>query len=183
MGRLFPEERGGTRHDGGRRDHPGAATMRRKLLHIYVNDHRAGAYGALALAARSWANNRGTALGDDLQTFIDEEREDRAELEAIMDRLRLPRDRIKPVAALAAERLGRLKLNGQIFGYSDLSRLVELDTLCLAVDAKIGLWRVLRDLHDPEAIDRLINRAEAQRKMLEGHRLEAARRAFDTRGV
>ena len=152
--------------------------MTRKLLRIYLNDHRAVAYGTLALAERTLGNNRGTPLGNDLQAFIHEQRQDRAELEAIMDRLRLTRDRIKPVAALVAERVGRLKLNGRLIGYSDLSRLVELDALCLAVDAKLGVWRALRGVHDPDAIDRLINRAEAQRTMLEGHRLEAARRAL-----
>jgi hypothetical protein len=39
----------------------------RKLLHIYVNDHRAASAGGVALAERAARNNRGTGLSPDLE--------------------------------------------------------------------------------------------------------------------
>lgn len=158
--------------------------MKRRLLRIYLNDHRAGAIGLLALAERCWSANRGTPLGDDLEVLIDEERRDRVALETLMSRLRLPLDRLKPLAASLAERIGRLKLNGQLRGYSDLSRLYEVEALCLGAEAKLGRWRALREAAsgdhriDLDELDRLIDRAVDQRRMLERHRLEAARRAL-----
>jgi hypothetical protein len=158
--------------------------MRLRLLAIYLNDHRAAGLATLDLARRCWSRTRGEPLGDDLQQFIREQREDCDELEELMDRLGLPRDRLKASAARLAERIGRLKLNGQLVGYSDLSRLIELDGLCLAVEAKIGLWRNLHRLAQDEpaldtaTCDRLAARGTAQRALFEPHRLAAASRAL-----
>ena len=41
---------------------------------------------------------------------------------------------------------GRLKPNGQLTGYSPLSRLVELEGLSLGITGKLGLWRALLGL-------------------------------------
>jgi hypothetical protein len=87
------------------------------------------------------------------------------------------------VAGLVAERLGRLKLNGQLTGYSDLSRLLELEGLTIGVRGKHALWQNLRSAgiqeHVPDiALDRLIERAEAQLSGLERHRLAAAATAL-----
>jgi hypothetical protein len=157
--------------------------MNRRLLRIYLNDHRTLAHVALAVAERSRSSNRGTPLGDALESIVSEQRKDQAELEAIMGRLRIPRDRFKAAAALVAERAGRLKLNGQLTGYSPLSRLIELDGLRALVDAKLGLWQALGELSgggiDANTLARLIDRAHAQRELLDKHRPEAARAALD----
>jgi hypothetical protein len=50
------------------------------------------------------------------------------------------------MAAIAAERHVRLKLNGRLIGYSTLGRFVELDFLAMGIeDKKTLLWNV-RDL-------------------------------------
>jgi hypothetical protein len=101
-----------------------------------------------------------------------------------MDRLGARRDRIKETAAWSAEKVGRLKLNGQVIGYSPLSRLVELEGIALGVTGKLALWRAVREVlaDDPRLLDfdveRLINRAEEQQSALEDCRLGAARLAF-----
>jgi hypothetical protein len=91
---------------------------------------------------------------------------------------------VKKVAALVTERAGRLKLNGSLFSYSPLSRLVELEGLALGVTGKLGLWRALREVGDPRLAEfdlaALAERAEAQRDGLELQRLEAARLALGT---
>ncbi len=160
------------------------STHRRKLLRIYLNDHLTAAAGAIELARRSLRNNRGTPLGAFLEELLTEITEDRAALEKLMAALEFQPDRIKLAAAVIAEKVGRLKLNGQIFRYSDLSRLIEIDGLYGVVDLKLHLWLALRLVasRDPRFavidLDRLVERASSQLTRLERHRLDAAERAF-----
>jgi hypothetical protein len=62
------------------------------------------------------------------------------------------RDRVKESAGWAAEKVGRLKLNGSLWRYSPLSRITELEALLLAADATAAMWRSLEELlgGDPE---------------------------------
>ena len=53
--------------------------------------------------------------------------EDVDALRDLMARLGVKPDRVKEAMGWTAEKLGRLKLNGQLLGYSPLSRLVELE--------------------------------------------------------
>lgn len=161
----------------------------RRLLRIYLNDHLMGAAVISELARRSLRSNGGTPLGAFLEQLLQEIVADRHALEDLMARLRIPVDRLKLVAATAAEKVGRLKLNGQILGYSDLSRVVELEGLCAGVAVKRGLWRSLQRIEDRDPalagmdLEHLIERASAQLDALEHHRLEAASRAFGLHGV
>lgn len=155
-----------------------------KLLRIYLNDHFAGSVAGFELAKRTQANNEGTPLGDYLVGFMQEVREEQATLETLLDSIEATPDRLKQMAAWIAEKAGRLKLNGQITGYSDLSRLLELEGLCLGVEGKVSLWRSLKQVagHHPmlavTELDDLIARAETQREKLEEFRLGAAAVAF-----
>jgi hypothetical protein len=143
----------------------------RKHTPIYLNDHLAGATVGLALARRALSNNRGTAFEGFLGTLAQEIDEDRETLREIMRRLDVSEDLVKRVVALGAEVVGRLKLNGSLFGYSPLSRLVELEGLMLGVTGKLGLWRALGQAGDARLaeyeLDALASRAEAQRDGLE----------------
>lgn len=153
-----------------------------KLLGIYLNDHLAGSTLGRELAKRTLGANRGTELGTLLEWLVPEVVEDRETLRSIMLRLEVREDPVKRAVAFAGERAGRLKLNGQLRGYSPLSRLVELEGLALGIEGKASLWRSLRALDDPRlaefALDGLDARARAQREALEPHRIEAARTAF-----
>lgn len=163
---------------------PAAATDRLRLLRIYLNDHLMGATLAVRLIRRSLSSNRGGELGALLEDLHTEVAEDKDALKELMDAFGFPVDPVKQVAAVAAERIGLLKLNGSLTGYSDLSRLLELEGLHAGVDAKLRLWRSLRQVAsahpelDPAALDRLIARAESQLQRLEPHRLDAASRTF-----
>lgn len=154
------------------------------LLGVYLNDHLAGARGGLALARRCLDRNRATRLGSDLNVIVAEIRQDRATLQDVMEHLGVATDHVKQATAVLAERVGRLKLNGQILGYSPLSRLVELEGLCAGVDAKRSLWRSLERIAPsrpelgPFDLASLADRAERQRQTLEEHRLEAAEQVF-----
>jgi hypothetical protein len=149
------------------------------LLAIYLNDHFAGSSFAIALIRRSLRSNRGSELGEFLERFSGEVLEDRATLERLMDAVGASKSPVKPLLARAAERAGRLKLNGRLRGYSPLSRVLELEALVAGVTGKRAMWRLLRLSSDPRLqqfdFDELERRAERQLDGLEQHRLAAAR--------
>ena len=103
---------------------------------------------------------------------------------AIMRVLNVRVDRVKVLGGWGAEKLGRLKFNGQLLGDSPLSRIVELEALSLGVHGKLALWRALQELELAELssasvpLADLIARAEQQLAGLESHRLRAAAQAF-----
>ena len=153
-----------------------------KLLRIYLNDHSAGAFLGIELAKRCLKNNEGTPLGTFLHHFIEEITEDRNELVKIMETFDFSIDRLKIAAAWTAERAGRLKLNGQLTSYSDLSRVFELEGLIMGVTGKKRLWCALKESPRAAAagadLDQLIARANEQLLALEEHHATAARIAF-----
>jgi hypothetical protein len=156
---------------------------RRRLLGIYLNDQLALSIAWRELARRTLRENRGDGLAEELTGLVSEFAEDVRTLEQLIAALNVRRSRVKPVAAVAAERLGRLKPNGRLRSYSPLSRLVELDALVLALDTKRLLWQSLRDARIAGSnidIDSLIARAERRRRALEPHRSGQAARALGT---
>jgi hypothetical protein len=156
-------------------------------LSIYLNDHLAAATAGVNLARRAAGSNDGTSYGPGLDAVAIEIEEDRAALVDLMQRLAVGHDRLKIALAWGAERAGRLKLNGQLLGYSPLSRLEEIETLSLGVEGKLALWRALRSTHGSDSrlggvdLDELIARARAQRRRLEGLRTRAAGEALGQR--
>ena len=153
----------------------------KKLLSIYMNDHLAGSTLGVELVQRIASSNRGSPLGELLEGLTVEIKEDRATLERLMEHVGAGRDRVKVTGAWAAEKVGRLKLNGQIRGYSPLSRLEELESLGLGITGKRDMWEALsRALGEVAGFDfdQLATRAERQLQEIEPHRLEAAEQAF-----
>jgi hypothetical protein len=151
-----------------------------RLLAIYLNDHLAGATAGLELARRALKENRENEYGRFLATLAEEIAQDRRTLIELMERLLIPRSKLKVPAAWALEKVGRLKLNGRIRGYSPLSRLIELEGLAAGIEAKRAMWLTLLQLraHDERLndvdLESLVARAEDQRQRLEPHRLAAA---------
>jgi len=158
--------------------------MDEKLLRIYLQDHLAASTGGRELARRARGANEGTAYGDALAKLADEVDADRRALEGIVDDLGFAPDRPKNLAAWTAEKAGRLKLNGQLTGYSPLSRMVEIEALAAGVNGKLALWHTLIELAesepklDRERLSRLAERAERQLETLDTLRARAARDAF-----
>jgi hypothetical protein len=156
-------------------------------LAIYLNDHLAGATAGVELARRTAHENDGSELGGFLSRLATEIEADRQQLERLMEQLGVSRDRVKTAGAYVLEKLGRMKANGQITGYSPLSRLIELEGLHIGITGKLAMWSALREVFDDrlESFDfaALIARAELQRDAVEEHRLAAARDAFGQDGV
>jgi hypothetical protein len=152
-------------------------------LAIYLNDHLAGATLGVELARQVRDSNEGDPeFGPALAALCTEIESDRETLKAAMARLGVSQSRLKPAAALVGERLGRLKPNGQLRGYSPLSRLDELEVLQMGIAGKRRLWRSLEHTHgsDLEGFDLpgLIERAGEQLRRLEPLHLLAAERAL-----
>lgn len=154
-----------------------------RLLGIYLNDHLAGATLAVELARRLRSSNRGDSeMGEPLARICAEIEEDRETLIRLMERLQVDRNPIKPVLARLGERLGRLKLNGQLRGYSPLSRVLELEGLSGLIGGKLQLWNGLEQ-NFGETLDgfdfhALAARADRQGQQLEDLHLAATQRAL-----
>jgi len=147
------------------------------MLDIYLNDHLAIETAAIEAVRRARGENEGTELGDYLAELATELEQDRTTLRETMASVGVGPDRLKQAAAWAGEKAGRLKLNGSVFSYSPLIRIVELEGLSLAVAAKAGMWRMLRELSDPRLegadFDGLLARADRQADELERRRIDA----------
>lgn len=135
------------------------------------------------LARRTAASNReDERFGPPLARICEEIEADRATLEQVMKTLDVGRDHVKPALAWVAEKFGRLKPNGQLRGYSPLSRLVELEGLYIGISGKARLWKELEsNLGDRvSGVDfaALGERADRQRTEVEELQEEAAKLAL-----
>lgn len=150
-----------------------------ELLAIYLNDHLAGATFGIELARRLRASNRDDPEFEPALAEVCAEIEaDRETLKAAMDQLGMGQSKLKPLAAILGERLGRLKLNGRLWSYSPLSRLDELELLQIGVVGKRRLWRALEHTHADDLpgfeLGALAGRATEQLRRLETLHLKAA---------
>ena len=80
----------------------------------------------------------------------------------------------------------RLKPNGNLFRYSPLSRVLELETLTIGITGKLELWRSMEAVDNGNGIpgfdfSQLARRAEAQRDVIEDVRVRAAQEALSER--
>ncbi len=157
-----------------------------QLLAIYLNDHLAGATGGIELARRLRDSNaEDPEFGAPLARICAEVEEDKQALRSLMERLEIRRDAVKPVLAWTAEKFGRLKLNGQLTGYSPLSRMMELEILYIGITGKLRMWRALEASGAAGAsadldFGALAERASLQREVVGDLHLAAAARALGT---
>ena len=154
---------------------------------IYLNDHLAILTAGIELAERSLSNNRTGTLGELLARLSGSMQEDGRDLRALLSRNGTPPHPLKLAAAKVGERIGRLKPNGQLTGYSDLSRVVELEGLSAITHLRVVFWRTVGaldgadDLLSGEDRERRVTNAEQQLRAIEKELHIAAERAFVTR--
>jgi hypothetical protein len=155
-----------------------------KYLAIYLNDHLAGSTTGVELVSRIAKENRGNEIGAFASRLTREIQEDRDALLELMRTLDVSTAQAKVAMGWITEKVGRLKLNGELRDYSPLSPLVELEGLSMGIEGKRLLWVALSET-EPVAerlgrdrLQELIDRAERQRDEVETHRREAARRAL-----
>ena len=155
-----------------------------RLLKIYLTDHLAAATAGVELVQRAARNNAGNPTGDVLERLRVEIEDDRRTLHRVVADLGFAESRPKEVLAWAGEKLGRLKLNGQLRGYSPLSRVLELEALSVGIAGKQALWETLLRLPDIDQrlratdLGQLVERARRQRADVEQARAAAVDLAF-----
>jgi len=157
--------------------------MDRKLLGIYLNDHLAGSMVGSRLAKRIVRQNEGNEYGSGVASIAREIEEDRAILRRLMEHLGVEEQRARVAMAWVTEKAMRLKPNGNLFRYSPLSRVLELETLTMGITGKLELWRSMEVVQNGQKITgfdfaQLARRAEAQRDAVEDLRVRAAREAL-----
>lgn len=158
--------------------------MDNKHLATYLNDHLAGAVGALELIEHFKSAQAGTPLERFLAQLQAEISEDREVLEALMKRLHIRESRTRQATAWLGEKMSALKL--QLGNPADeaLRHLETFEGLSLGIEGKRGLWLALaeaaKDMAGLQGVDypNLVERAEAQRRQVEERRLRAARAAL-----
>jgi hypothetical protein len=160
------------------------SNTRQRLLGIYLDDHRAGATGGVALARRMLESNPDNYLTSTMRELIGEIDSDRQVLDDVIARLGHSPNRLKLLMAAAGERFARLKANGHLRRYSPLSRLEEFEMLSAGIMSKASLWRscelALAGRPEVSGIDfeGLRQQAELQRAKLESHRERIVDEAF-----
>jgi hypothetical protein len=156
-----------------------------KYLATYLNDHLGGSTLGVELARRAARENQGSELGGFLSVLAREIDSDRETLKTIMGELGVKEDRVKVAVGWTGEKVGRLKPNAQLRGYSPLSPLVELEGLLVGIQGKLSLWRALAEVAESLGLDAarlqaLAARALSQQADVERHRLDFARKALTT---
>ena len=116
------------------------------MLGTYLNEHLAGARGAVDLLGKAADNNTGSPAGDFLAELLVAVDEDRASLEQLMERLDVDRSEMKQAAGRVVERLSRLRFHERVTGDPGLSLLLELEAVTMGVSAKLSLWQSVEEL-------------------------------------
>lgn len=155
-------------------------------LDRYLNDHLAGSVVALGLLEHLAEERAGTPDAGVLNSVSAEIEADRAVLLDLMAELGVSPSQPRQAAGWLVEKAGELKLRLDDRDDGALRRLEGLETVALGVEGKRALWYALAAvLECGTRVPRrdyaeLTRRAEAQRQIVEGLRLQAAREALGT---
>ena len=154
------------------------------MLAIYLNDHLAGATGGVDLFRWVAGEHRGTPAGEVLAELAEEVELERDILLAIMRNLGVAVRHYKVAGGWLAEKVFRFSVHGGLRPRSELSSVLELEALHLAVLGKSAAWRMLRLLADTDPrldssqLDALAARAAEQSAELEDLRMAAVQAAL-----
>jgi len=159
--------------------------MAHKHLGIYLNDHLAGATGALELMADLAEAHAGTPVGDALTQLHNEIEAERQQLERLIERLDVSVSGPRRMGAWLGEKLAYIKLQIDDKSTGAMRLFEGLEALALGIQGKRGLWRVLAiisqadpDLHGID-YEHLVQRSGDQQRRVEEMRLAAAKEAFE----
>jgi len=154
-----------------------------KLLTIYLNDHLAGATGAVNRISRMASSYTDLSVHPQLVHLSVQVREDVDALVALMRQIGVDRRRGTQTVGRAGELAGRLKLNGRLRSRSPLTPLVEIEALRSGVLGKLSLWQTLHPHAHALALDAthlvtLQDRARAQLQVIQECHGALSRSAF-----
>ncbi len=126
--------------------------MTNRALSIYMDDHYAMISGELELAQRVAGENSQGELGTFLSSYVRELKTQSNFLDALLASQGQSPSVAKQALSWVAEKLGRLKPNDGGSEYTDLARVLELEVMLTAAQARRLMWKTLnRVLTDADA--------------------------------
>ena len=140
--------------------------------------------GETELAERCHGSNEEGILGLFLQELSTDLHAEQQLLKEMLERIGGAQSLVKQGMAWLAEKGGRFRLNDALLEYSDLSRLVELETLFVAAQERRSFWENLQAARGTDKrlspIDFVRRQQQALRhaEALTKHRLDAVRKAI-----
>lgn len=158
--------------------------MAREHIVTYLNDHLAGATGAVELLEHLEKEHADTEVGRLAAELHADVEADRQALKSLMERLEIAQSRTRKAAAWLGEKAAELKLRLDDPAGGSLRLFESLEALSLGIEGKKSLWRALATAAEEAPhlrvadYEGLIRRAEEQRSRVETARLEAARRTL-----
>jgi hypothetical protein len=153
-------------------------------LSTYLQDHYAGSAAGIELFKRAADQQSDPVVRTALAKMVQEVEEERTALERYLTAVGAKPDPLKNAGAWMAEKLARLKPNGELIRRSPLSDVVELEALRIAVEGKAAGFRTLRSLADDEPrfdaaeLDSLLTQVAQQIEDLEVLRMSTAAKVF-----
>jgi hypothetical protein len=162
--------------------------MMKDALHVYLNDHLAGATAGVDLV-KSAAERHEGELGEFFEQLADEISGDYNTLTSLIDQLNAHGSGAKEALAKIGSEVSDAKFSGESVDDPEFGTFLTLETLSIGVEGKLCMWKALKVVEDeyPELasfdIDKLSERAQAQRDRIEGKRLEVASSALSSSKV
>ena len=158
--------------------------MAREHIATYLNDHLAGATGAVELLEHLKKEHADTEVGRLASGLLADVEADRQTLKSLMEGLQVAQSRTRKAAGWLGEKAAELKLRLDDLAGGSLRLFESLEALSLGIEGKRSLWRALAAAAEEAPhlraadYEDLIRRAEDQRSRVETARMEAARRAL-----
>lgn len=162
--------------------------MMKDPLHIYLNDHLAGATAGVELV-RTAAENHDGDLGEFFTELADGISADFNTLTSLIDQLNAHASGAKEAFAKVGAEISASKFSGESIDDPAFGTFLTLETLSIGVEGKACMWKALKvvegDYRELSAldIDALIEKAQSQRDAIEGKRLEVAAGALSASKV
>ena len=158
--------------------------MAENHLAAYLNDHLAGSVMAVDLLAQLEESHAGTDMARVFSELRADIEADRTELKALMNRLEIAESRSRKALAWSAAKLAEIKLLIEDDASGPLRLLEGVEAVALGIDGKLALWRSLAAAAQVAPnlrgvnYERLVKRAEEQRRRAEEIRLSSAKAAL-----
>jgi hypothetical protein len=162
--------------------------MTKDPLHVYLNDHLAGATAGVELA-RTAAENHDGDMGTFFTELADGIAADFNTLTSLIDQMNAHASGAKEAFAKIGSEVSESKFSGESVDDPEFGTFLTLETLSIGVEGKLCMWKALKVVEGeyPELgstdIDGLIERAQSQRDNIEGKRLEIASNALSAERV
>ncbi len=158
-------------------------------LTTYLNDHLGASVAGIELARRCHSNNAKSDLGTFLEELLLILEENQVKIRKLLRRLNSGESELKKLGGWALEKVGRLKLNNSLFGYTSLARVIELEALLAGLKAQSAMWSVLQKQRSDDErfagidFERARKLSEEMLEKMEDHHSIAAEKAFAVRKI